>query len=112
MSKLLILLTLFNTHYNLEDIQCPTWVPGSEEVVPAGIVVNLTKAQKLDNAARCYCEVVKAEERDCLARHVPKDICLARTSDWLRKNLKVRSPNFQLMDVPVRGRDLMINVRP
>ena len=57
---LLVFANLFNQAYNLEQIQCPKWVPGSDQVLPQG--VSLSPELELENRVRCYCEVVKAKE--------------------------------------------------
>ena len=66
---LLVFATLFNQAYNLDQIQCPKWLPGTNEILPQG--VTLSPDLELENRVRCYCEVVKAKEADCLARQVP-----------------------------------------
>ena len=108
---LLVFANLFNQAYNLEQIQCPKWVPGSDQVLPQG--VSLSPELELENRVRCYCEVVKAKEAQCLARHVPATICKARTRIWVENNLKLKEA-FQLVNdvAPLPRRDRMMNVEP
>lgn len=108
---LLIFANIFNQAYQLEYITCPKYVPGTNQLLPEG--VDLSPELELMNRVRCYCEVVKAKERECLARHVPANVCKSRTNAWVEDNLKLKeeaSPynNF----APLPRRDRMINVEP
>ena len=114
--KSLILLaftSLFDQTYNLEYIECPKWLPNTNEVLPAGVTLSMDL--ELANRVRCYCEVVKAKEQECIDSRVPENVCLARTKDWVDKNLMIKQ-GFQLVNgnslAPVPTRDRMINVRP
>jgi len=108
---LLVFANVFNQAYNVEQIQCPKWVPGTSQVLPQG--VSLSPELELQNRVRCYCEVVKTKEAQCLARHVPASICKARTRAWVRDNLSIRE-GFQLVKdmAPLPRRDRMMNVEP
>jgi len=108
---LLVFANLFNQAYNLEQIQCPKWVPGTDQVLPRG--VSLSPELELENRVRCYCEVVKAKEAQCLARHIPATICKARTRIWVENNLKLKEA-FRLVNgvSPAPRRDRMISVEP
>jgi hypothetical protein len=110
---LFVFANLFNQTYNLEQISCPKWVPNTNEVLPVG--VSLSMDLELANRVRCYCEVVKAKEQECIDQNVPRTICIARTKDWVDKNLSLKQ-NFQLVNgnvvVPLPNRDRMINVTP
>jgi len=109
---LLVFANLFNQAYNVEQIQCPRWLPGTDQLVPQG--VTLSPELELENRVRCYCEVVKAKEAQCLARHVPATICKARTRAWVRDNLLIKE-GFQLVNkdiAPAPRRDRMMNVTP
>jgi len=108
---LLIFANMFNQVYQVENITCPKWVPGTSQVVPQG--VTLSPELELQNRVRCYCEVVKAKEAECLARHVPATICKARTRLWVENNLKL-TETFQLVNgvSPPPRRDRMMNVEP
>ena len=108
---LLVFANMFNQAYKVEQIQCPKWVPGTNQVLPQG--VSLSPELELKNRVRCYCEVVKAKEAQCLARHVPATICKARTARWVEDNLKLKE-SFQLVNgvsSPPR-RDRKMNVEP
>ena len=109
---LLVFANLFNQTYNLAQIECPRWLPGTNRSLPQG--VTLSPGLELQNRVRCYCEVVKVKEAECRAQHVPAGICKARTRLWVENNLKLKE-NFQLVNgmapAPPR-RDRMINVRP
>ena len=109
---LLVFANLFNQTYNLSQIECPRWLPGTNRALPQG--VTLSPGLELQNRVRCYCEVVKVKEAECRAQHVPAGICSARTRLWVENNLKLKG-NFQLVNglapAPVR-RDRMISVEP
>jgi hypothetical protein len=98
----------YNLFYNLEQIECPNWLPGTEEVVPEG--VSLSPQGQLRNKMRCYCQIVKVKERECLQGRAPAEICKRRTLDWIKNNLepsvKVVQSNV-LMILPKRN--LIIN---
>jgi len=108
---LLVFANLFNQTYNLAQIECPRWLPGSNRLVPQG--VTLSPDLELQNRVRCYCEVVKAKEAECLALHVPAGICKDRTRLWVDDNLKLKE-NFQLVNglASPPPRDRMISVEP
>jgi len=108
---LLVFANMFNQAYRLQEINCPKWVPGTNHVVPAG--VSLSPELELQNRVRCYCEVVKQKERECLARHIPETICLSRTSRWVEQNLSLYNPlqvNNRINPIPVRDR--MMTIEP
>ena len=108
---LLIFANLFNQAYQMQNITCPKWVPGSDRVLPAG--VTLSPQLELENRVRCYCEVVKQKEQECIDRHVPANLCKARTAQWVEDNLKLRQPLLNVNGVmPLPQRDQMINVEP
>tara|TARA_R100000995_G_C3484256_1_gene126178 strand:- start:5729 stop:6070 length:342 start_codon:yes stop_codon:yes gene_type:complete len=109
--KLLFLLTFFspyNGYYNLQQIQCPNWVPGTNEIMPEQMT--LSPAMDLHNKMRCYCQVVKVKERECLDNNVPSNICLQRTRDWVTNNLSLKNKNLPdgLVNLPTRN--VIINV--
>jgi|7_EtaG_2_1085326.scaffolds.fasta_scaffold55174_2 hypothetical protein len=101
-------MTPWNVAYNLEQIECPRWAPGTDEILPMNIT--LSPQLKLQNAMRCYCQVVKVKERDCLRRGVPSAICKERTETWVSDNLRLNeylSPDNVIMRLPKRN--LIIN---
>ena len=104
--KLLFLLGFFvpyNVAYNLEQIECPKWAPGTNEILPMNIT--LSPQLELQNTMRCYCQVVKVKERECIDRRVPPNLCRQRTADWVEQNLKL-APNMQdnvMMRLPKRN---------
>jgi len=108
---MLIFANMFNLTYQLENIECPKWVPGTKQLIPQG--VSLSPELELQNRVRCYCEVVKAKEAECLSRYVPANICKARTRLWVENNLQLKA-GFQLVNGVGRTpkRDRMINVVP
>tara|TARA_R110002020_G_C16006369_1_gene750709 strand:- start:80 stop:427 length:348 start_codon:yes stop_codon:yes gene_type:complete len=108
---ILVFANLFNQAYRLEQINCPKWVPGTNQVLPEGIT--LSPELELDNRVRCYCEIVKKKEKECIARHVPANLCKTRTAAWVEDNLMLRE-NFRQAQVPgaLPQRDRMINVEP
>ena len=69
---------------SLPQIECPEWLPGTNQVLPPG--VTLTIDQKLKNNLRCYCEVVKPAETKCLKTRAP-EICHRRTENWIENNI-------------------------
>ena len=108
---LLVFANMFNQAYQLQQINCPKWVPGTNQVMPAGIT--LSPELELQNRVRCYCEVVKRMERECIDRHIPRTICLSRTTQWVEDNLALMN-GFRLVNgaMPVPARDRMMNVEP
>ena len=108
---LLVFANMFNQAYQMQEITCPQWVPGTNQILPRG--VTLAPGLKLKNKMRCYCEVVKAKERECIDRHVPKNLCVARTAAWVEENLRLKQ-EYRLVDTPapVPQRDRMMNVEP
>tara|TARA_A100001515_G_scaffold15717_1_gene11598 strand:+ start:347 stop:694 length:348 start_codon:yes stop_codon:yes gene_type:complete len=108
---LLVFANMFNQAYQMQTITCPKWVPGTNQILPRG--VTLAPGLELKNKMRCYCEVVKAKERECIARNVPKNLCVARTAAWVEDNLMLRE-NFRRVQVPapIPQRDRMMNVEP
>ena len=108
---LLVFGNLFNQAYQMTNIECPRWVPGTNRVLLRG--VTLAPGLELKNKMRCYCEVVKAKERECIARNVPKNLCVARTNAWVEDNLTLKE-NFRrtngVQNLP--RRDRMLNVQP
>ena len=88
---LLVFANLFNQAYQLENITCPKWVPGTNEVLP----------------------VVKQKEQECVTMRVPWNLCKARTDQWVENNLKLRQPLLNVNGVmQLPQRDRMINVEP
>ena len=97
----LVFMTPDYTRYNLEQIDCPRWAPGGVEILPMN--VTLSPQLKLQNAMRCYCQVVKAKERECVRMGVPTGACKQRTADWVEENLKLNQNTNQdnvLMRLP------------
>jgi hypothetical protein len=112
--KLLFLLVFMSPHYNafynLENIECPRWVPGTNQMMPQHMT--LSPALELQNKMRCYCEVVKQKERECIDRNVPRNICVQRTNDWVANNftLQGQAPAGPNDFVPLPTRNVIINV--
>ena len=97
-----------NIQYNLPQIECPRWAPGGDQILPTNIT--LSPQLKLQNAMRCYCQVVKTKERECIRQGVPERICQRRTNDWVEQNLKLNTNTVQdnvMMRLPKRN--LIIN---
>jgi hypothetical protein len=90
---------------NLESIVCPNWLPGTNEILPDGVL--LSPELKLKNKLRCYCEVVKPAERLCIEMH-SATVCKERTDRWVEQNLSLQR-NI-LPAIPRRGR--LINLEP
>jgi len=109
--KLLFFLAFFspyNGYYNLQQIQCPNWIPGTNEIMPEQMT--LSPALDLQNKMRCYCQVVKVKERECLADNVPRNLCIERTKDWVTANLVLRNKKFPTDFVQLPTRNVIINV--
>lgn len=109
---ILMFANLFNQTYNLAQIQCPRWLPGTNRPLPQG--VTLSPDLELQNRVRCYCEVVKVKEAECLALQIPGGICRERTRAWVEDNLRLEN-GYQLVNglAPVPPRlDRMISVEP
>lgn len=101
---LMIFMTPYNVQYGLEQIECPKWAPGTDEILP--MEITLSPPLQLHNAMRCYCQVVKQKERECIRAGVPERLCKGRTADWVEQNLKLNSNNIQnnvLMRLPKRN---------
>lgn len=93
---------------NVNPIVCPRWLPGTNIPLPVG--VGLSPGQELQNRVRCYCEVVKKAEADCIRSRNPRRQCIQHTDDWVRQNLQIFiAPDHQVADPPQRN--LMINIR-
>ena len=100
----LVFMSPYNFQYGLEQIECPRWAPGSDEILPMNIT--LSPQLQLQNAMRCYCQVVKVKERECIRNRVPTMLCKQRTADWVEQNLKLNSnvvQNNVLMRLPKRN---------
>jgi hypothetical protein len=106
---LLVFSNMFNQAYQLQEITCPKWIPGSNRLLPAG--VTLSPSLELKNRVRCFCEVVKAKEQECINMRIPRNICTDRTAAWVEDNLMLRE-NFRRAQAPVPQRDRMINIEP
>ncbi len=104
----LAFLAPYNVAYNLEQIECPRWLPNTEEILPED--VSLSPELKLHNKMRCYCQVVKQKERECIRAGVPKTICLRRTQDWVIANISLLNKNFHGGMIPLPKRNLILNV--
>ena len=104
----LAFLAPYNSYYNLEQIQCPRWIPESNVVLPDDI--SISPAMELHNKMRCFCQVVKAKEQECLNTNVPKAICLQRTQDWVTENLSLKNTNLPNGFVKLPTRNVIINV--
>ena len=105
---LLVFMNPYNAEYNLQQIECPRWAPGGDEILPMNIT--LSPQLKLQNAMRCYCQVVKYKERECIRHGVPERICKRRTEDWVTNNLTLNQNVIQdnvMMRLPKRN--LIIN---
>jgi len=92
---------------NLATIECPKWLPGTNQVLPQG--VQLSPQQELENRLRCYCSIVKPAEELCL-QHNSMEECKERTRDWVTLNF----PNFNpaLRAIPVRRTLRMLSIEP
>ncbi len=106
---LLVFANMFNQAYQMQDIKCPKWVPGTNQILPAG--VTLSPELELKNRVRCYCEVVKAKERECVQMRIPLNLCKARTAAWVEDNFMLKE-NFRRAQAPLPQRDRMINIEP
>ncbi len=108
---LLVFANMFNQAYQMQEIRCPRWVPGTNQVLPAG--VTLSPELELKNRVRCYCEVVMPQERGCIANNIPRNLCKARTAAWVEDNLAL-GENFRRAQAPNAPpqRDRMMNVEP
>ncbi len=72
---------------SLAMIECPKWLPGTDQVLPQG--VQLSPQQELENRLRCYCSIVKPAEELCMQRN-SREACKERTRSWVTSNF----PNF------------------
>ena len=88
------------------QIECPNWMPGSDIRLPPRVAYNYTRAERLENALKCYCAVVAPLERECKKSHAPAD-CRARTLTWVRENF---GPPLPPRAERGNGRNVIINV--
>lgn len=106
-TMMVLSLFLFMGPRQLPEMVCPQWLPGTNQILPPGI--NLTPEQQLQNTIRCYCEVIKAHERECMRNGMLPSMCRQRTADWVRENLRMIRPSEALINVP--RRNVLINER-
>ena len=108
---ILFFANMFNQAYQIQTITCPKWVPGTNQILPAG--VTLSPELELKNRVRCYCQVVMPQERGCIANNIPKNLCKARTAAWVEDNLMLKN-TFMRTQSPaaIPQRDRMMNVEP
>ncbi len=92
---------------SLAAIECPKWLPGTNQVLPQGI--QLSPQQELENRLRCYCSVVKPAEMVCLQRNSRED-CEERTRSWVTSNFPNFNPRPGL--VPPRRTLRMLSIEP
>ncbi len=91
-------------------IQCVQYYPGTDIVLPKGVTFNYTPTQKILNALRCYCEIVKLVETNCLRRGFSRASCISKTKEWANQNLSIAKPRPGQLP-PVPRRNFMINVQ-
>lgn len=89
----------------LAQINCPEWLPGTNQVLPQGIT--LTREQKVKNNLRCYCSIVKPSEEECRNLY-PPEVCERRTNRWIQENIV----NLILTPTPHVKRWRMISIEP
>lgn len=57
---------------------------------------------------RCFCEVVKTAEAQCIESGKLRERCLDRTTEWLSRSVQLFQRNMHLGRVPQRGRVVAI----
>ena len=90
------------------NVQCPNWLPGTNEVLPPG--VTLSPAQETQNIFRCYCEVVKPAVKKCIRRK-PYSECIELESDWLSRETAKLFAKFRAI-TPVPSRPRIMSIEP
>ena len=94
---------------SLPVIECPKWLPGTNEVLPAG--VELSRELELNNKLRCYCEIVMPQELECKRNRRAAE-CKQRTQDWIDQNFfNVQVGQNDIISPPVR-RTRMMTIEP
>ena len=96
---------LFFLFASLSPIECPKWLPNTNQILPAG--VTLSKAQLLKNNLRCYCEIVVPLERGCLENY-SQEQCTQRTKEWVNINIVSLSQELILLNKGPRWRIMSI----
>ena len=67
------------------NIACPLYLPGTNVLVPPGIVYRYSKSEKKKNQLRCYCETVKPLEEACINAGFNRQECIDRTARWIEE---------------------------
>lgn len=95
---------------SLPAIECPNWLPGTTEILPPGVA--LSPEQQVKNLMRCYCEIVKPLEDQCIRQRMSPRLCRQRTERWLREEVFSRLSNTgqTVLPAPTRGR--IISIEP
>ncbi len=106
-ASILILLSL-PSHHPESTITCRQYFPGTNHLVPAGVVYNYTPEQSLSNKMRCYCETVKPLEHMCITRGYSTQACKSKTNTWVGDNLREAVPN-RIPRLP--RRNVILNIR-
>ena len=94
------------------NIECPNWLPGTNEVLPPQ--VTLRREDRVRNLLRCYCEVVKVEEKRCIQKGTSPEACKEKTLSWYR-DVFVPSATTLLgngLVPPVPNRMRMMTIEP
>lgn len=91
-------------------IQCRQYLPGTNQVLPAGVNYQYTKEEKLMNDLRCFCEIVKPAEVQCITRGIEKRLCVAKTRRWVTANV-VFQGQPGIANIPTR-KNVIVNIQP
>ena len=91
-------------------IQCLKYLPGTNQALPAGVEYRYTKDQKLMNDMRCFCEIVKPLETQCIDRGIEKRLCVAKTHNWVMNTLTTQLRPV-IANIPAR-KNVIVNIQP
>ena len=101
-----VLLTVIFSSLN-SPIECRNYIPGTDQVVPRNITYRYTPEQAMINKLRCYCEVVKRVERQCIRTQGRARQCRERTERWVVENIMPKALP-RVADIP--RRNVIVNV--
>jgi hypothetical protein len=94
MFKVVLLILGLPFFHPESEIKCPKYMPGSNTLVPNGVVFQYSPRQWRDNQMRCYCETVKNSEDLCIQAGYSRVRCIAKTRAWIQENFPIiANPN-------------------
>ena len=95
---------------SLLAIECPRWLPGTDEMLHSEIA--LSPQNEIKNLMRCYCEVVKPLEAQCIRQRISPRLCKERTETWLREEVFPRMSRLDNLNSTSQSRGRIISIVP